>query len=345
MTLACGAGAASVILRCLRAGMAVLCLGLGLGLCSAFSVPALAHESLPIVISLEEPVAGEFTLGLRMPGNVDVGQRPWLALGRPCIVIVRGAATTAYRCPQGFRPAAIAVDWPGGIPSAALLVRAQFANGEQHSRIMAPGTRSLALPRAQTPWGVVASYVAIGAEHILLGFDHLLFLICLVLVAGTARRIVLTVSGFTLGHALTISLASLGWVHVDSRLVEALIALSIVFVATELARGSRDTLLMRYPVLIAAGFGTLHGLGFAGALADVGLAQTAVAFSLVGFNLGVEAGQLIFVLMVISVMAVVRHATRQHGAQALPRLHLATVAGIGIVSAYWFWQRALALAA
>jgi len=311
---------------------------------SAFMpAPLHAHESLPIVVLIDEPASGEFVIGLRMPANVDPGQHPVMTLALPCRNGLQAANAAIIRCPQSYRPGSVAVAWPRGAPSSAILVRAHFRDGEQHSRVFAPGSRQLDLPRAETPARVVASYVRIGTEHILLGFDHLLFLTCLVLIAGTLRRVALTVTGFTLGHALTISLASLGIVHVDNRLVEALIALSIVFVATELARGRDDTLTMRYPVLVAAGFGTLHGLGFAGALAEISLAQTAVALSLVGFNLGVEAGQLIFVLAVLGAIAAGRRLGS--GLQAVDGLRLrhAAVAGIGILSSVWFWQRTLSL--
>ena len=312
-------------------------LGLLIGLAGIVPL-ASAHESLPIVITLEEDASGQFGLELRLPGNVDPGQRPELSLASPCTLQASGGIRSLYSCPADTRPAAIEVRWPGGIPPSALLVRSSFQSGEQRSEIAAPGATLLALPRAQSPLEVSASYFRIGLEHILLGLDHLLFLICLVLIAKTPRRMALTVTGFTLGHAVTISLATLGVIRLDSMLVEALIALSIVFVACEVFRGRNDTLIVRRPVVVAAGFGTLHGLGFAGALAEIGLPQTSVPLALLGFNLGVEAGQLLFVLAVVLVMAAARRVefAREQGLRV-------STAAIGVVASLWFWERTFAM--
>lgn len=316
-------------------------------LAALLPVRAQAHESLPIVISLWEAAPGRFVVTTRLPGNIDPAQRPRLSLAAPCRVSGAEGPTQVFACPRRDRPAAIAAAWPGGVPASALLLRSEFADGTQSARVMPAGSTALALPRQETALGVATSYVRIGAEHILFGIDHLLFLVLLVLITRTPRRTALTVTGFTLGHALTITLASLGAVHVDGRVVEALIALSIVFVATELARGGRDTLFTRYPVIVAAGFGLLHGLGFAGALAEIGLAQSQVALSLIGFNIGVELGQMLFVAAVLAAIALARRIPAKRGTDdAAPNRWLAhtrsaAVTGIGVVAAFWFWERGL----
>ncbi len=308
---------------------------------------AQAHESLPIVVSLWEAAPGRYVLTTRLPGNIDPAQRPRLSMAGPCKPSRAEGPTQLFACPRGDRPAALDIAWPGGVPSSALLLRSEFADGTQSVRVSAAGSTALALPRRETAWGVSASYVRIGAEHILFGIDHLLFLVLLVLITRTPRRTALTVTGFTLGHALTITLASLGTIHVDGRVVEALIALSIVFVATELARGGRDTLFTRYPVIVAGGFGLLHGLGFAGALAEIGLAQSQIALSLIGFNVGVELGQMLFVAGVLAAIAIARRsAENRHAGNAAANRWLAgtrnaAVTSIGVVAAFWFWERGL----
>jgi len=311
------------------------------------AVPAAAHENLPIVVDLREVTPGHFAVKTRLPANVDPALAPVVGLDPPCRLARAGDPTTLFACPPDHRPASLELFYSGEIPASAVLLRTELLDGTGHAAVSPPGSRTLALPDAETPWRVITSYVGIGIEHIAFGADHLLFLLLLVLVAGTLRRTVQTVTGFTVGHALTITLASLGTVSVDGAVVEALIALSIVFVAVELARGQADTLLMRHPVLVAAAFGTLHGLGFAGALAEIGLARTSVTLSLVGFNLGVELGQGAFVVVVFAALAAMRHTALQWPAlartDASPALRTLTVSAIGVAASFWFWERSFAL--
>ncbi|MDR7103638.1 HupE/UreJ family protein [Croceicoccus sp. BE223] len=313
--------------------------------CALTAVPALAHENLPIVIDLRELTPGHFALKTRLPANIEPSAAPTVSLGPPCRLLREGNTTTLFACPQDVRPAAIVLAYPEAVPASALLLRTEMIDGTMHAAVSPPGSTRLDLPQAETPWGVIASYVGIGVEHIALGADHLLFLVLLVLVAGTLRRTITTVTGFTAGHALTITLATLGMVHVDAAAVEALIALSIVFVAVELARGQADTLLSRHPALVAAGFGTLHGLGFAGALAEIGLARTSMTLSLVGFNLGVEIGQTAFVLLVFGAIVATRRLAARAEAGPVPHLRIAAISTIGIAASFWFWERSFAILA
>lgn len=325
-------------LRCLVRAVLALC-------CALAAVPALAHENLPIVIDLRELTPGHFALKTRLPANIDASAAPTASLGQPCRLVREGNPTTLFACPKDVRPTAIVVDYADIVPASALLLRTELIDGTAHSAVSPPGSTRLELPKAETPWGVIASYVGIGVEHIALGADHLLFLVLLVLVSGTLRRTIATVTGFTAGHALTITLATLDMVRVDGAVVEALIALSIVFVAVELARGQADTLLSRHPALVAAGFGTLHGLGFAGALAEIGLARTSMTLSLVGFNLGVEIGQAAFVLLVFGAIVATRRIAARAGASPVPHLRIAAISTIGIAASFWFWERSFALLA
>lgn len=311
-----------------------------------FTIPAAAHENLPIVVSLEERAPGAFTLAQRLPGNIDPAKRPDVTLAAPCRAQSSSGLHALYACPPDHRPDAIVFSWPGGMPSASLLVRTRYLNGQEHSEVGPLPQGSLPLPETESAGKVMADYVVIGLEHILFGLDHLLFLTCLVIVAGTARRTVVTVTGFTLGHAVTITLASLGFVHINGGAVEVLIALSIVFLAAEILRGRRDTLTFRYPAIVATVFGLLHGIGFAGALAEIGLAQTAIALSLFGFNLGVEIGQMVFVCAIFASVALWRRRSRSEadkGTVSRPVQFAAYV--VGILSAYWVWERGLGLLA
>jgi hydrogenase/urease accessory protein HupE len=186
---------------------------------------------------------------------------------------------------------------------------------------------------------VMRTYTVLGIEHILLGFDHLCFVLALVLIVRGTRRLVLTVTTFTLAHSVTLVLATLEVIHVPGPPVEAVIALSIVFVASEILqqRRGREGLAARQPWLMAAGFGLLHGLGFAGALAEVGLPANAIPLALLFFNVGVEIGQLLFIACVLAIGRLVpllvagRMDLRPAGV-AIPYL-------IGTVASFWAIER------
>jgi hydrogenase/urease accessory protein HupE len=181
------------------------------------------------------------------------------------------------------------------------------------------------------------SYTVLGVEHILSGIDHLLFVFALLLVVSGGKRIVATVTAFTVAHSITLVAATLGWVSVPGPPVEAIIALSIVFVAAEVLRAERGKpgLTARAPWIVAFSFGLLHGFGFAGALAETGLPQTAIPVALLMFNVGVELGQLIFVASVIAIGALSRYILTTRPVWTIPAAGYA----IGAVAAFWTLER------
>jgi hypothetical protein len=189
---------------------------------------------------------------------------------------------------------------------------------------------------------IATAYLLLGVEHILGGIDHLLFVASLLFLVGFERRLFWTITAFTLAHSLTLASASLGWLTLRSPPVEASIALSIVLVAAEAlnkGKGGRETLAQRLPALVAFLFGLIHGLGFAGALAEIGLPQKHLATALVTFNLGVELGQLFAVAVVWAPWRL---------AKDLPwarRTRVPLLYGIGSVAAYWSWLRIAAMVA
>jgi hydrogenase/urease accessory protein HupE len=191
---------------------------------------------------------------------------------------------------------------------------------------------------------VARTYTILGMQHILSGFDHLLFVLALVLLVQGTRRLLLTITAFTVAHSLTLAGATLGWVHVPGPPVEASIALSIVFVASEIVhtRQGRYSVTQHYPWVVAFTFGLLHGFGFAGALAEVGLPQSSIPIALLFFNVGVEIGQVMFVGAVVTVIAV--------GWRAAQRLRLSQPAwlwriapyAIGALASFWLVERVTA---
>jgi hydrogenase/urease accessory protein HupE len=186
--------------------------------------------------------------------------------------------------------------------STEVLVRIERLDGSTEVARLTPGSPSFVVTRAPQFWEVAQTYVVFGMQHIWQGTDHLLFVACLILIAGTWRRILVTITGFTLAHSVTLTLAALEQVRVPVPPVEAVIALSIVFLAREIALNRRDTLTWNYPIAVSASFGLLHGFGFASALADIGLPQTEIPAALLSFNIGVEIGQIVFVAVIIGLV-------------------------------------------
>jgi hydrogenase/urease accessory protein HupE len=186
-----------------------------------------------------------------------------------------------------------------------------------------------ALPGAAA---VLSSYVRLGVLHISTGPDHLLFVLGLVLLVVGRRRLLWTITAFTVGHSVTLSLASLGLVHIPPAPIEVAIALTLLWVAIELARDrAQPTWSRRFPWALAFVFGLLHGLGFAGALAQVGLPDSEIPLALFGFNVGIEIGQLIFVGAIL----LVRPLTRDPRLSPVPACAIGTLASFFMLDRLW----------
>lgn len=258
----------------------------------------------------------------------------------PARAFAAGAATDRWsvRVPGGLegKPIQFSHVADTGID---ILVRVERSDGtEQLGRIL-PVDPQFVLKASPGPWEVVRTYSLLGIEHILTGFDHLLFVLALILIVRDARRLLVTITAFTIAHSITLALATLGVVHVPGPPVEAMIALSIVFVAAEIlrVRSGHESLTSRKPWLVAFTFGLLHGLGFAGALAEVGLPQKSIPLALLFFNVGVEIGQLLFICAVLSVLAAARALWSQRRAPAA--VPAVTSYLIGGLASFWLWER------
>ena len=305
------------------------------------ATPSRAHDALPIALSLDQTGEREYSLRARFPPTFPPGMTPQPDIAAPCKPVRRQATTLVIRCPDAAPPAALMLAYPGPSGNAPILLRLSYADGQRQTIVAPAGTTRLELPARQSRGGVFTGYFRAGLDHIFGGADHLLFLVCLMLIAQRPGRIAWTVTGFTLGHALTITLASLGLVMVDSGLAEILIALSIVFAAAEIARGRKDSLTWRRPALVAALFGLVHGLGFAGALREIGLPQGEVPLALLAFNLGIELGQLIFVLALLLLAGAARWTALRFWLSSAARMPAPGLAAwpIGLVASLWFFTR------
>jgi hydrogenase/urease accessory protein HupE len=217
------------------------------------------------------------------------------------------------------------------------LVIITFASGQQIQEILRPGTPSMQVHLTGTGKMPVAAYLRLGIEHILTGFDHLSFVLGLLLLVRSRVTLVKTITAFTIAHSITLVAAASGFVHVSAPVIESLVALSIVFVAVELARYYRgyEGLTVRYPWLISFTFGLLHGFAFAGSLAEIGLPPHNIPVALLLFNLGVEIGQLMFVAAVFSFIGLLQLVPKR-----LP-VWTRWVApyAIGTLASYWMFER------
>jgi hydrogenase/urease accessory protein HupE len=217
-----------------------------------------------------------------------------------------------------------------------VLVNLTLLDGPKHTFLLHPTSPEVVIPQNPDKWRVAAIYTKLGVEHILLGVDHLLFVLALIILTKGVGKLVKTVTAFTIAHSITLSMAALGFAQVPSRPVEATIALSILFLALEIMRAleGQKTLTSQRPWLIAFSFGLLHGFGFAGALSEIGLPQTEIPLALACFNIGVEAGQLAFIGVILALI---------RGLNLRPSWPLAVrripAYAIGGVSAFWLIDR------
>jgi hydrogenase/urease accessory protein HupE len=213
----------------------------------------------------------------------------------------------------------------------------------QLERVLPVGARFVVRP-SPGRLEVVRTYTVLGIEHILTGFDHLLYVLAMLILVSSWRRIVVTMSAFTATHSLTLAAAALGWVHVPQPPVEACIALSILFVAREIVQvhRGRPGITARWPWAVSFTFGLMHGFGFAGALAEVGLPQSSIPVALLFFNVGVEIGQLMFVGAVLAVMAVGWRAGQRLRFSPPAWLWRIAPYAIGALASFWLVERVTA---
>ncbi len=321
----------------------------------AFS-SAQAHEARPAYLEIKETSPNTFSVLWRTP--VLAGMRLPIVLKMPDTVrnlkepIVMDLVDSLVERrlikagPNGL--AGERIEFPGlPLTITDALVRVEMIDGRKWTAIVRPSQPWIEIAAAQSNLQVATAYLLLGIEHIWGGIDHLLFILALLIVVNGTRRLVATVTAFTIAHSITLAAATLGFVHVPQAPIEATIALSIVFVACEIVHShqGRPGLTERWPWLVAFTFGLLHGFGFAGALSEVGLPQNAIPVALLFFNLGVEVGQLLFIAAVLVLITLARKLT-QSAAVSLPTWAWRVPPyAIGSVAAFWLIQRIAAFSA
>ncbi len=281
---------------------------------------AQAHDARPNYVQITETEANTFSVSWKVPGSLPGGALPYPTLPDGCNSERQPAwqrsgaeyvGQQVYRCLEPLSGQTVGIEFPIINPSLSTLYKIRLATGEEHIRILKPGETEWTVPDAENRFAVATEYTWLGIEHIWAGIDHLLFVACLLLLAKTSRRLLITITGFTVAHSITLALSALDLVRVPTPPVEAAIALSVVFMAWEIAKGDERSLAHRYPTAVSSSFGLLHGFGFAAVLRDIGLPQTELPTALLFFNVGVEIGQVSFVLALLISFYVCRPALLQ----------------------------------
>lgn len=309
-----------------------------------------AHRLAPSLLELVEGEPGRFDVTWKTPREQPAGSDLRPVLPEACRALTESVPSlegtgVVLRFPvdcgeAGIEGARLGVAGLAASGSNAL-VRVALRDGRRIQAVLHADQPELVIDAQPGTLQVGRQYARLGCLHILGGLDHLLFVFGLLLLAATPRRLVATVTCFTLGHSVTLSLAALGYVAFPSAWTELLIAFTLVALALELARppSPRPDWIRRAPWAMAAGFGLLHGLGFAGALAEVGLPAGEIPAALLAFNLGIEAGQLAFIAGVLlayrALAGFLRHAP--------PQLLRAPIHAMGGLAVYWSLDRAAAL--
>jgi len=313
--------------------------------------PAAADEFRPAYLQLQQVSGGDYDVLWKAPAVDEfttLKVKPRFPDDVSQLTPVRGSYADGIAV-QRWR-----IHAPGGLDGKTItfpnlsavridvLVRVARSDGTAQVERVTPLSPSFVVTASPGPLEVARTYGLLGIEHILTGFDHLMFVLALVVLVDGVGRLLKTVTAFTLAHSITLALATLGVVHLPPALVEATIALSILFVACEIIRQQRgrEGLTSRAPWLVAFAFGLLHGLGFAGALAQIGLPQNAIPLALLFFNVGVEIGQVLFIGVVLTAIALLQRAlaTRLDFSPA-PRVAAYAIGGL---SSYWVLERTAA---
>jgi hydrogenase/urease accessory protein HupE len=311
--------------------------------------PAYAHALQPAYLNIIQRSGNQFEVSWKVPyagesSVVPLSEEPELPEYCEEVTSRAGYQTTAamltrwtVNCGyEGLYGATIHIK---GLEAALndVLFRLETADGETYSSVLRAANPSFPVPAKGTRPQIAWSYLTLGIGHILSGYDHLLFVLGLVLIVKNRFLLFKTITAFTVAHSITLGAATLGFVNVSQTPTEAVIALSILFLAGELAHGRRGKpgLTERFPWLVALTFGLLHGLGFAGALTSVGLPQSDIPLALLLFNIGVEIGQLMFVFTVLAIIAILMRVRPQWPDWSG---WLAPYA-IGSLSAFWMIDR------
>jgi hypothetical protein len=311
-----------------------------------------AHEVRPAYLELRQIGQETYDALWKVPGQGDLRLGLYVELPASCTNVTepnRSMANNAYterwtvKCPGGLSGGTIHIAGLS-VTNTDVLVRLDRLDGSSEVTRLTPSYPSFVVAAAASAVGVARTYTMLGVEHILMGIDHLLFVLALIMITRGGWKLVKTVTAFTVSHSITLTLATLGYVHIPQRPVEAVIALSIVFVAAEILRGRQGHvgITARAPWIVALTFGLMHGLGFASGLRDAGLPIAHIPTALLFFSVGVETGHFLFIGFVLSLVALLVWAASRITSlnqQMLAILEVLPAYAIGSVAMFWVIQR------
>lgn len=305
-----------------------------------------AHPMAPGLFAIEQQDSGLYAVEWKLPLKKITPSQPEPVWPDFCQIngeVSSGTEGTGrvsrflLNCEQALANSRFAVKGFDG-EDAGVLLRISLIDGQRYHQMLNAAEPAFVVPQRQSASSVLSHYAVLGIEHLVGGIDHVLFILILYLLIGWNRKLLWTVTLFTIGHSLTLSLTVLGIVQFPVWLVESLIAFSIVLAAAEWIRQRPDTLFKRWPGLASGGFGLLHGMGFAGVLSDIGLPPADIPLALASFNIGIELGQ----LGVLCVAAFVHRIARQMIGSLSARWVTLPGYVLGSLAAFWFWQRLIA---
>ena len=317
-------------------------------LCTGWFGRVYAHESQPGLLELRQLSESRYEILWRAP--VYFGQphparlelpASWQSIGQPTVRQLPDSALyrRMVRVPGGSIDGSV-IALPGLEATITdVFVRVSRLDGSESSMVVRP-TQPYVELRGERPWYISSGeYLGLGFHHILMGIDHLLFVLGLLIIVSGRRMLIKTITAFTLAHSITLALATLGYASIPGPPLNAAIALSILFLGPEIARVWRGetSFTIRHPWVVAFAFGLLHGFGFASGLSTVGMPRAEIPLALLMFNIGVELGQIAFVVLILLI-----HRALKVLAFRWPRwVDFAPGYAIGSLGAYWTIQRAL----
>ena len=315
-----------------------------------------AHESRPLFIKIESDNTF-FAFEVNLPNTVDKRNLPKIYLNDIFVNEEQAWVENASGVKQKWRThnegillkgSTLRIEYPTFNPVLSTIVALRIAGGEEEILLMPPNQSEVVIPKSIDRIEVRKQYAILGIEHIWAGVDHLLFIVCLLIITGFTRKLFITITGFTIAHSITLALAALEFISLPIPPIEATIALSIVFLCYEIIHHheKKDSLTYRYPIVVASSFGLLHGLGFAAVLGEIGLPKNHTIESLLFFYVGVEIGQVLFVLLLFILFVLLRWSARHLFSNVtIGRISLIGLRSamyiIGVLASYWMFDRIL----
>lgn len=313
-----------------------------------------AHESRPLYLKITETTQN-ITFEVNLPNTVNERNAPIIFLDNLAINDQQSwrVLTAGYRqkwqqakTDLSLKGTTIKIEYPLFNPVLSTIVAITYLDKSEQILVIPPNKKEILIPKEANALEVRKQYSILGIEHIWAGIDHLLFLICLVIITGFSRKLFITITGFTIAHSITLILSALKIIQLPIPPIEATIALSIVFLCYEIIHhhATKQSLTYRHPIIVASSFGLLHGLGFAAVLGEIGLPKNHAIEALLFFNIGVEIGQVIFILVLFLIAIIIGKIGQKLLMKSTKTKLLSiglkvTIYLVGILASYWMFDR------